>query len=167
MLTVRLHNSLVREIDGARLAECNRASGELSLANRMQARAEGCERAVSLEVVRPPEGAPLVRLVDAAGAVCGAVTLEQGPMESSFDAYDAAMKAIAAIDRTAPVRGLESLEYARRVSHDEAALWLRNQLRPLVEMSLHEARVLFTLIFLSCSDRSLSGLLPHGGAARA
>jgi uncharacterized protein (UPF0262 family) len=66
--------------------------------------------------------------------------------------YTATISQLAHVDREAPVRGFEALDYAKRVVHDDAAAALKDALASVVRMDLADARRIFTLFFLLATD---------------
>lgn len=142
---VRLHGSLWKSAEKMRRQEWIQALGELNgdLPD---------EVALGIELVRPP-GCPWQIRVYRDGTEL-TDTLEPDPreLERCIHEYGATIRQLVRVDRQAPVRGVEALDYAKRVVHDEAASLLRETLSGHLGLSLEEARKLFTVLFLAASD---------------
>lgn len=161
MLTVRLHVSLVRDLGRGRLAEAERVMAEYAPWEETRAVGEGCASAETLEVVRLPEGELELRLLDRDGAALRRIRVDGDGLRKCFAEYHEAIRAMEEIGRTMPAHSAEAIEYARRVVHDESALWLRKQVRPDLDLSLHNARGLFTLIFVACAEQGDAAIPAH------
>jgi uncharacterized protein (UPF0262 family) len=80
------------------------------------------------------------------------VTLDRVAVEAFFVEYSATIAQLVHMDREAPVRGYEAIDYAKRVVHDEAAGFLCEAVEHIVAIDLADARRMFTLLFLIGTD---------------
>lgn len=152
MFEVRLHGSLWKTASPRRAEEWHRALDELNAHNGI-AFADGapCDDA-AIEVVCPPDGSYLIRTWSDGIRPGATITLAAAQLAEHFDDYGTTIRQMVHVDREAPVRGFEALDYAKRVVHDEAAAFISESLAPLVMMDLADARRLFTLVFLVGTD---------------
>lgn len=151
MFEVRLHGALWKRVGEHRAAEWRRALDELNLANEIALVGEAVEEP-ALELVRPPDGSYHVRVYRDGFELLADIALDPASVADFFDEYGATITQMVHVDREAPVRGFEAIDYAKRVVHDEAAGFLRETLEQTVTMPLSDARRLFTLIFLVGTD---------------
>lgn len=152
MFEVRLHGALWKQVSPRRADEWRRALDELNSHNGI-AFADGspCEDA-AVELVCPPDGSYIVRTWTDGIRPGASVTLDARPLAEHFDEYGTTIRQMVHVDREAPVRGFEALDYAKRVVHDEAAAFISESLASLLTMDLADARRLFTLVFLVGTD---------------
>jgi hypothetical protein len=137
-----VHPALWRTAAPERAADWRRVLEEFNVS-----RARGLET-VSIEIVELPELGVAMR-VGEEGAL---VTLPGPERDRHFADYGETIAHMVRLDREAPVRGFEALDYAKRTIHDEAAGWLIDVLRPVAVLDLPVARRLFTMLFLVASD---------------
>jgi uncharacterized protein (UPF0262 family) len=150
-MDICLHGALWRTVSTQRAEEWRRVLDELAQMNRIEPTVPGPE-AASLELLQTPDGQWQFRLLmDGVrrGATC---SLDSGLFDTHLNEYRMIIERLALMDREAPVRGFEALDYAKRVVHDDAAATLMDALRDLVRMELSDARSLFTLFFLASTD---------------
>jgi hypothetical protein len=151
-MEVRLHGALWRSASSSRADEWRRALDELNTWNQMRARVPEATADVAVELARRPDDVWEVR-VYGDGVRRDATVELPGDVQSRHVAdYATTIAQLAHMDREAPVRGFEALDYAKRVVHDDAAQALREALAPAVEVDLADARRLFTLLFLVATD---------------
>ncbi|TVQ99875.1 MAG: hypothetical protein EA398_11775 [Deltaproteobacteria bacterium] len=142
---VRLHGALWKSAEKLRRQEWTQALGEIN----------GTEHdAVDLgiEFVRPPGCPWQVRIYRDGTELIDTVEPDVRELERCISEYGATIRQLVQVDRNAPVRGVEALDYAKRVVHDEAASILREALEGHIVLTLDEARKLFTVLFLAASD---------------
>lgn len=137
-----VHPSLWRSASAERAADWRRVLEEFNVARNRS------RETVTIEIVELPEHGVAMRI----GEEGSIVTLPQAEREQHFSDYGDTISNMVRIDREAPVRGFEALDYAKRTIHDEAAAWLMELLRGRVELDLATARRLFTMLFLVASD---------------
>lgn len=150
---VRLHGALWKEVGAARAAEWRRSLDEVNAHNALRARPAfdlGDEPA--LELLRRPEGHYCVRLYRDGTERAHEVALDPQQIAGFFAEYAATIERMVHVDREAPARGFETLDYAKRLVHDEAAGWLRDAMDACLACTLDDARRLFTLLFLVGTD---------------
>lgn len=152
MFEIRLHGALWKSVPEARAAEWRRTLADLNQQNGIAAGTIPVDEEPALELVRRPDGRFLFRLYADGWTCAGEYELEPDAVEGFFDEYDATIRQMVHVDRQAPVRGFEALDYAKRVVHDEAGAYLLERLRPDVALELDDARRLFTLVFLVGTD---------------
>lgn len=149
MIELRLHGALWRTVGAERSREWTRALDEFNATNG--ATTTLADRAW-LELVEPPDGPVQVRLHDEDHVEVGRVQLARDVLAEHLDEYGAVIRQMVHVDREAPVRGFEALDYAKRIVHDEAGAWLVEALEPLARLDLADARRLFTVLFLVETD---------------
>lgn len=137
----RIHPALVKTANPARLAEWKRVLDEYN---------EAGDAPVVIEIALPPDDHVQFRVEQASGPTLVRVTTRT--LEPLLAEYAETIRHMVRIDREAPARGFEALDYAKRVVHDEGADLLRAQLRAVVPLEIDDARHLFTLVFLVASD---------------
>lgn len=76
------------------------------------------------------------------------VELAEGDLLPHFSAYGDIIARIAHSTEGDGARSLETLDYAKKLVHDEAGEFLQEALEALLTLELTQARRLFTLIFL-------------------
>lgn len=74
--------------------------------------------------------------------------LTEEALSPHFRAYDDIIRGIAAASSGDGMRSLETLDYAKKLIHDEAGELVQEALEDHVELDLATARRLFTLMFL-------------------
>jgi len=151
MLEVRLHGALWKRATTARAEEWRRTLEELNGSNALATVGEPVEEP-AIEFVRPPDGGYELRLYRDGFDCIARVALERSAVEQFFAEYAATISQLVHVDRDAPVRGFEAIDYAKRVVHDEAAGFLRESVEDVIAMDLADARRLFTLLFLIGTD---------------
>ncbi len=151
MFEVRLHGAVWKRASPRRSEEWRRSLSELNKANHIRGAIDPSDDP-ALEVVRPPDGGLKIRVYRRGFDLERTFELAPDRVEELFGDYGATILQMVHIDREAPVRGFEALDYAKRVIHDEAAGYLMELLAPTVEMDLDDARRLFTLVFLVGTD---------------
>ena len=149
MVEVTLHGALWRGAEEARREEWRRMIEEINADNEVDPRAPG---EFSLELVRLPGGSFQWRLNRDFFERVDAVVLDEARLDVLFEDYASTIRQMVRMDRDAPARGFESMDYAKRVVHDEAADYLLGALQPMVSLRAEDARRLFTLIFLVGGD---------------
>ncbi|MCA9299100.1 MAG: UPF0262 family protein [Phycisphaerales bacterium] len=152
MFEVRLHGALWKSTTPARADEWRRALEEINASNSIEASGFEVGDEPAIEVVRPPTGEYLLRLYRDGFDQAAQIQLEPERMTYLFDEYGATIRQMVHVDREAPIRGFEALDYAKRVVHDEAGEYLMDVLADHVLLDLVDARRLFTLIFLVGTD---------------
>lgn len=149
VIELRLHGALWRTVAPARAREWTTALDEFNATNA--ATSPHAERAW-LELVRHPDGLVQLRLHGEDHAELGRVDLDRAALAEQLDEYGGVIRQMVHVDRDAPVRGFEALDYAKRVVHDEAGAWLVECAEPLAHLDLADARRLFTVLFLVETD---------------
>jgi hypothetical protein len=152
MFEVRVHGSLWGAASPARAAEWRRAIAEFNADNAVASDSIAPAPGAAIELVRPPGGFFHVRIYGDPNELVATVPLEPPTVEAHFREYAETIRHLRRLDLEAPVRGIEAVDYAKRVVHDEAGDYLRKALRPWVTVSVDDARRLFTLLFLVGSD---------------
>ncbi len=152
MFEIRLHGALWKSATQERSAEWRRTVAELNRANTIAAGSVSLGEEPALELVRLPNQTFVLRLYADGWSRSHEFPFEPAEVQSFFDEYDATIRQMVHVDRQAPARGFEALDYAKRVVHDEAGAWLIQRLRPELELELDDARRLFTLVFLVGTD---------------
>lgn len=137
----RIHPSLVKTANPSRLAEWRRVLDEYNDAGLAS---------TIIEIALPPDDHLQLRVEQPAGASVARVAMRT--LNPLLAEYGETIRHMVRIDREAPARGFEALDYAKRVVHDEGADLLRAQLRAIVSLEIDDARHLFTLVFLVASD---------------
>jgi hypothetical protein len=150
VIEVRLHGALWKRAAEKRADEWRRALAEINATNA--ARLVAPVEDPSLEFVRPPDGSFRVRVYASGYELVEEHVLDPARVQELFDDYGATIRQLVHVDREAPVRGFEAIDYAKRVIHDEAAAFLRESLQSVVLLDLADARRLFTLVFLIGTD---------------
>ena len=150
MLEVRLHGALWKRLPERRAEEWRRALAEINDGNSIET-VQPIEDP-GLELVRPPDGSFRVRLYSGGFDQVAEVTLDAARVAELFDEYGATIRQLVHVDHSAPVRGFEAIDYAKRVIHDDAAAFLRASIEHVATMELPCARRLFTLVFLIGTD---------------
>lgn len=140
----RLHGALWKGAPERKQREWRRTLGEL---NRPDSDPDRC-----IELVRPPGTHFQVRIYDPEGRLLEQIPLDAPELEDCLREYGATIRQLVHVDRSAPIKGVEALDYAKRVVHDDAASILRESLAAHADLSLGQARRLFTLLFLAHSD---------------
>lgn len=147
MMELRLHGAIWRSGDD-RKQEWQRALDALNQHNSIVAPAFADEVDLSLEIVRLPSETFMMRLHRNVFDRLGDIQLDPDSMREHFADYTHTIKQMAHLHQDAPARGFESMDYAKRVVHDEAAAFIKNAAHPLFDMPEEDARRIFTLIFL-------------------
>lgn len=150
MMDLRLHGAIWRSADDRRDA-WQRALDELNAENTLRAPAWP-EGDLSLEIVRLPSGAFLLRLYRDVFERLDEISLDPEGLAHVFSDYAQTIRHMVHMHQDAPTRGFESLDHAKRVVHDEAAALMQESLAPTVEATNDDARRLFTLLFLIAGD---------------
>lgn len=150
MMDLRLHGAIWRSADDRRDA-WKRALDELNADNVLRA-PPWDDDDLSLEIVRLPSGAFLLRLYKDVFERLGEVALDIDALHTVFQDYAQTIRHMVHVHEDAPARGFESLDHAKRVVHDEAAVVIRDAMTPLIEITDDDARRLFTLLFLIGGD---------------
>jgi len=150
MVEVRIHGALWREAVDSVAEEWRRTLRELNASNAI-AFVDAAEDP-ALEIVRPPSGAFVLRLYAEGYQRLAEVDITSPALQAHFEEYALTIRHMVRIDREAPARGFEALDYAKRVVHDEAAAYLIEATQGLLRLNLADARGLFTLLFLVGSD---------------
>lgn len=102
---------------------------------------------------RPDGGVDLVLVLPGEAAVEQRVALTFDMMRDHFKEYRDVIGRLARADAGAlGMRDWETLDYAKKLVHDEAGSRVRRALRAVVPIELTLARQLFTLIFLVAAD---------------
>lgn len=151
MLEVRIHGALWKRATTRRAGEWRHSLEELNASNAIEP-VDGTIEDAALELVRPPDDGYRIRLYRDGFDLVEDIELDRGMVQGFFDEYAATIRQLVHVDREAPVRGFEAIDYAKRVIHDEAASFLRETLDGVVRLELSDARRLFTLIFLVGTD---------------
>ncbi len=152
MLEVRLHGALWKQATPIRRHEWQRALDELNEDNALSGVAIRDADEASIEIVRTPDDTWHLRLMEGAYSVVDTIDLDAAEMQPHLDEYAATIRKMVHVDRDAPVRGFEALDYAKRVVHDDAGTWLSEKLAGRVRSTHDDARRLFTLLFLLISE---------------
>jgi uncharacterized protein (UPF0262 family) len=155
VMEVRLHGALWRSATPDRAAEWRTALQEVNDDNRIRMRTSAApldDAPPSLELVQPPDGPLLARCAPDGVRVTQTLCLESEDLRACLREYADTIQRLAHMDREAPIRGWEALDYAKRLVHDQAADALRALLDPALELDLIDARRLFTLFFLVATD---------------
>lgn len=113
---------------------------------------QGDEGDFALEIVRLPSKNFQLRVLRDVFEREAEVTLDAERMESLFKDYSATIRQMVRMDQDAPARGFESMDYAKRVVHDEGAEFMYETLSTILKLRPIDARRLFTLIFLIAGD---------------
>lgn len=150
-MEIRLHGALWRGVESARREEWQRFLEELNADNGI-ATLDGTRDDDALELVRLPSGSYQWRLYRDIWERVGDLTMDPDSLEPLFADYSTTIRQMVRMHDDAPARGFESLDYAKRVVHDEAAAYLHGQLSTLVALETVDARRLFTLLFLVGGD---------------
>ena len=151
MLEVRLHGALWKQATTSRAEEWRRSLDELNASNAL-ATVGGPLEEPAIELVRTPDEGYELRLYREGFDCVARVTLDRSAVEGFLAEYSATISQLVHVDRDAPVRGFEAIDYAKRVVHDEAAGFLREAVEDVVAMDLADARRVFTLLFLIGTD---------------
>ena len=152
MFEIRLHGALWKTVPSTRADEWRRALDELNHSNTIEAESIDAGDEPALEIVRPPDGSYQLRVYRDGFDLIERITLDPERLGYLFDEYGATIRQMVHVDREAPVRGFEALDYAKRVVHDEAADFLMDTVAQKLSVELRDARRLFTLIFLVGTD---------------
>ena len=152
MIELRLHGSLWKTVSTTRAEEWRRALDEINADNDVHCSAVEDDDEPALELVRPPDETYHFRVYRNGFDLVTSTQLDGGELSRFFDEYGATIRQMALVDRDAPVRGFEALDYAKRVVHDEAAQFIIDSLRESLKLELADARRLFTLVFLVGTD---------------
>jgi uncharacterized protein (UPF0262 family) len=154
MIEVRLHGALWKSATASRSEEWRRSLTELNTLNALLVLGPQWASAddVALELVRPPTGEFVFRLYVDGWTCVATMPLPADAIGTAFSEYDTTIRQMVHVDKQAPVRGFEALDYAKRVVHDEAAAVIIAALDEVLETSLDDARRLFTLVFLVGTD---------------
>lgn len=150
-MEIRLHGAVWRSADTQRREEWQRMLDELNADNQMSPKS-GEAGDFSLEVVRLPSQSFQIRILRDVFERMGEVTFEPERMDSLFRDYSTTIRQMVRMDGDSPARGFESMDYAKRVVHDEAADYVRSVLSEFLNIALVDARRIFTLIFLIGGD---------------
>lgn len=159
MLEVRLHGGLWKKAAPKRREEWTRTLDEINQRNELRP-AIACEDG-AIELVQPPGRDYLIRLYEGAFDRLGEITLREQELKPLFEEYGRTIEELGNLHGTSATRGFETLDYAKRVVHDDAAEFLVRSLKPLVEANLADAKQLFTLIFLIESELPEAMVLYH------
>ena len=143
--TAALHGALWRESPAWRVSEWERALEDYHAGIVEPALGE-------IEILRPPERWYTLRLRDTARNVLDVRPLPRADIEPLVQEYGQTIQQLVRVSSEAPLRGLEALDYAKRVLHDEGALALREGLGGWVHWEVSQARRFFTLFFLVASE---------------
>lgn len=152
MMELRLHGALWRSASPQRREEWQRCLEEFNAANEASSESAAGGEEPSLELVRLPSRSFQVRVYRDSFERVAQADLDQEALKPLIDDYATTIRQMVHVDRDAPARGFESLDYAKRVVHDEAAAYVRDALAPEIELGERDARLLFTLIFLIAGD---------------
>lgn len=152
MMELRLHGALWRGASPQRRSEWQRCLEEFNTENEAaSSEAEGGDEP-SLELVRLPSQSFQLRVYRDSFERVAQVDLDAEALAPLIADYGTTIRQMVHVDQDAPARGFESLDYAKRVVHDEAASFVRQSLAPTVALGERDARLLFTLIFLIAGD---------------
>lgn len=154
MIEVRLHGAFWKSATASRAEEWRRSLTELNTLNGIAVRDASWAGAedVALELVRPPDGTFEFRLYLDGWTCVATMPLPPDAIGHAFTEYDTTIRQMVHVDKEAPVRGFEALDYAKRVVHDEAATVILGALEEVLAVDLEDARRLFTLVFLVGTD---------------
>lgn len=150
MMDLRLHGAIWRSADDRRDA-WQRALDEFNDENLLTA-PRWPEADLSLEIVRLPSGAFLLRLYRDVFDRLDEIALDAVALEAVFQDYAQTIRHMVHMHQDAPARGFESLDHAKRIVHDEAAAWMQESVAPVLALNAEDARRLFTLLFLIGGD---------------
>lgn len=151
MIELRLHGGIWRNA-GDRRQEWQQTLDEINASNAFSVVGDTGDRELSLEIVRLPSGAFLLRLYEDVFERLGEVALESEALDALFSDYAQTIRHMVHVEQDAPVRGFESLDFAKRVVHDEAAAFIESALGEMLAVGSEDARRLFTLLFLIAGD---------------
>lgn len=151
MIELRLHGAIWKN-GGDRRQEWQRTLDELNADNGLIPLVGEPSDDVSLEIVRLPSGAFLFRLYEDVFERLGEVAVSFEDLEQLFSDYAQTIRHMVHVEQDAPVRGFESLDYAKRVVHDEAGSFIETALSSLLTLTKDDARRVFTLLFLIAGD---------------
>ena len=152
MLPTRIHASLWNGISELRAAEWRRTLGEINSANRFVPVSFSPGSESALELVRPPRAGYQFRVYRDVDEIAATVQLAPTETDAFVAEYSSAIQHMLGLRSGADPQGLEAVDYAKRVIHDEAAAYMREVTRPALGMTLEDARRLFTLVYLVASD---------------
>lgn len=152
MFEIRIHGALWKRAGAKRAEEWRRSLDELNADNGIRSQLDDPLEEPALELVRPPDGAFRFRVYQDGFELVADIELDRAGVEDLFGEYEATIRQLVHVDREAPARGFEAIDYAKRIVHDDAAAFLRESLANVVQMDLSDARRLFTLIFLVGTD---------------
>ncbi len=138
MAQLRIHPTIRRGASETRVSEWEQVLAEIN----------GSADAPVFELLDLPGVGLALRLYDAEAAV----SLDGDDLDQWVDDYAETIEQMVRLDREAPVRGFEALDYAKRVVHDEAAAWLQERAWSLAPLDLDTARRFFTVVFLVLSE---------------
>src|SRR5690625_285 len=125
MMDLRLHGAIWRSADDRRDA-WQRALDEFNDENLLTA-PRWPEADLSLEIVRLPSGAFLLRLYRDVFDRLDEIALDAVALEEVFQDYAQTIRHMVHMHQDAPARGFESLDHAIRIVHDEAAAWMQER----------------------------------------
>lgn len=149
---IRIHGALWKRVGAHRAGEWRHSLDELNQDNGIESALDEPLDEPALELVQPPDGSYRFRVYRDGFDLVADVALDRASVQSLFDEYEATIRQLVHVDREAPVRGFEAIDYAKRIVHDDAAAFLRDALSEVVRMDLADARRLFTVIFLVGTD---------------
>lgn len=161
MLEVRLHGGLWKKASVSRREEWTRALDELNGGNEMLAVDTYATEDGAIEIVYPPTRDYHVRLYEGAFDRLAEVVLDAEEMKPLFAEYQRTIEELGNLHGSSATRGFETLDYAKRVVHDEAAEFLISSMKPIARVGMGDAKRLFTLIFLVESDLPEKLVLYH------
>lgn len=150
MMELRLHGAIWRSQDARRDA-WERALDEFNADNVVTA-PQWPDKDLSLEIVRMPTGAFLLRLYEDVFERLHEFRLDQQALHDVFEDYAQTIRHMVHMHEDAPARGFESLDHAKRIVHDEAAALMQQSVQPILNLPSDDARRLFTLLFLIGGD---------------
>lgn len=151
MIELRLHGGIWRNA-GDRRHEWQQTLDEINAGNAFSVVDRDAEAELSMEIVRLPSGSFLLRLYEDVFDRLGEVSLDSEALDALFSDYAQTIRHMVHVEQDAPVRGYESLDYAKRVVHDEAASFIESSMGTMMTVSNEDARRLFTLLFLIAGD---------------
>lgn len=151
MIELRLHGAIWKGA-GERRGEWQRMLDELNAENSLASVQALEAEDLSIEIVRMPSGTFAFRLYADVFERLDTVTLDAEVLDTHFRDYAQTIRHMVHVQSDAPARGFESLDYAKRVVHDEAGELMQSALSLMLTMTKEDARRLFTLLFLIAGD---------------
>jgi hypothetical protein len=125
---------------------------ELNKTNEMEAHERYSLEEGAIELVQPPTRNYHIRLYEGAFDRIEEVVLDSDALRPLFVEYDRAIRELVQLHGNSATRGFETLDYAKKVVHDDAADFLVDELKGCVSLNQADAKRLFTLLFLIESD---------------